>query len=190
MRQVFLNKGAIALKEVCEPALNDHFMLISVYHSLIIPETEQSVIASSEKESILKNIPDKIRMIFNSISTKNIEGLIDFVRKSFYGEIKSLGHSCSGRVIAVGKKVTQFRPGDYVACAGNGFANHADIVCIPENFAVKIKNKSLLQEASFVAVGGLAFDNIKKAQLQIGQTVCIVGLDVLGLLTAQIAKLS
>lgn len=190
MRQVFLNKGAIALKEVCEPALNDHSMLVSVYHSLIIPETEQSIIASSEKESLLKNIPDKIRMIFNSISTKNIEGLTDFVRKNFYGEIKSLGHSCSGRIIAVGKKVTQFRPGDYVACAGNGFANHADVVCIPESFAIKIKNKSLLQEASFIAVGGLAFDNIKRAQLQIGQTVCIVGLDILGLLTAQIAKLS
>lgn len=190
MRQVFLNKGAIALKEVCEPALNDHSMLISVYHSLIIPETEQSVIAKSEKESLLKNIPDKIRMIFNSISTKNIEGVTDFIKKVYYGEIKSLGHSCSGRVIAVGKKVTQFRPGDYVACAGNGFANHADVICVPEIFAVKIKNKSLLQEASFVAIGGLAFDNIKKAQLQIGQTVCVVGLDILGQLTAQIAKLS
>ena len=190
MRQVFLNKGAIALKEVCEPALNDHSMLISVYHSLIIPETEESVISSSAKEAILKNIPEKIRMIFNSISTKNIEGLTDLVRKSLHGEIKSLGHSCSGKVIAVGKKVTQFRPGDYVACAGNGFANHADIVCIPENFAVKLKNKSLLQDASFVTIGGLALDNIKKAQLQIGQTVCVIGLDLLGQLTAQIAKLS
>ncbi|MDP3787973.1 MAG: bi-domain-containing oxidoreductase [Candidatus Chromulinivorax sp.] len=190
MRQVFLNKGAIALKEVCEPALNDYSMLVSVYHSLIIPETEQSIIAASENDAALKNIPEKIRMIFNSISTKNIEGLTDLVKKSLYGEIKSLGHSCSGKVIAVGKKVTQFRAGDYVACAGNGFANHADIVCIPENFAVKLKNKSLLQEASFVTVGGLALDNIKKAQLQIGQTVCIVGLDLLGQLTAQIAKLS
>lgn len=190
MRQVFLNKGAIALKEVCEPALNDHSMLISVYHSLIIPETEELVISSSEKEAIFKNIPEKIRMIFNSISTKNIEGLTDLVKKSLYGEIKSIGHSCSGKVIAVGKKVTQFRPGDYVACAGNGFANHADIVCIPENFAVKLKNKSLLQDASFVTIGGLALDNIKKAQLQIGQTVCVIGLDLLGQLTAQIAKLS
>jgi threonine dehydrogenase-like Zn-dependent dehydrogenase/predicted dehydrogenase len=190
MRQVFLNKGAIALKEVCQPALNDHSMLISVYHSLIIPETEQSIISASQKEKILKNIPEKIRLIFNSISTKNIEGLTDIIRNSFYGDIKSLGHSCSGKVIAVGSKVTQFRPGDYVACAGNGFANHADIVCIPENFAVKLKNKSLLQQASFVTIGGLAFDNIKKAQLQIGQTVCVVGLDLLGQLTAQIAKLS
>ncbi len=190
MRQVFLNKGAIALKEVCEPALNDHSMLISVYHSLIIPETEESIIANSKNEKILKNIPEKIRMIFNSISTKNIEGLTDLVTTSLYGQIKPLGHSCSGKVIAIGKKVTQFRPGDYVACAGNGFANHADIVCIPENFAVKLKNKSLLQEASFVTIGGLALDNIKKAQLQIGQTVCIVGLDLLGQLTAQIAKSS
>ncbi len=190
MRQVFLNKGAIALKEVCEPALNDYSMLVSVYHSLVIPETEQSIIAASENDAALKNIPEKIRMIFNSISTKNIEGLTNLVKKSLYGEIKSLGHSCSGKVIAVGKKVTQFRAGDYVACAGNGFANHADIVCIPENFAVKLKSKSLLQEASFVTIGGLALDNIKRAQLQIGQTVCVVGLDLLGQLTAQIAKLS
>lgn len=190
MRQVFLNKGAIALKEVCQPALNDHSMLISVYHSLIIPETEQAVISASQQEKIFKNIPEKIRLIFNSISTKNIEGLTDLIKSNFHGSIKSLGHSCSGKVIAVGSKVTQFRPGDYVACAGNGFANHADIVCIPENFAVKLKNKSILQQASFVTVGGLAFDNIKKAQLQIGQTVCIVGLDILGQLTAQIAKLS
>ena len=190
MRQVFLNKGAIALKEVCEPALEDHSMLISVYHSLIIPETEKSIIAQSEKEIILKNIPEKIRMIFNSISSKNIESVSDIIKKNIYGEIKAIGHSCSGKVIAVGKKVTQFRPGDYVACAGNGFANHADIVCIPESFAVKLKNKDFLQQASFVTVGALAFDSIKKAQLQIGQTVCIVGLDLLGLLTAQIAKLS
>ena len=190
MRQVFLNKGAIALKEVCEPALNDHSMLISVYHSLIIPETEQPIILESEKEAILKNIPEKIRLIFNSISTKNIEGITDLIKKNLYGEIKALGHSCSGKVIAVGKSVTQFRVGDYVACAGNGFANHADVVCIPENFAVKLKDKSLLQQASFVTIGGLAFDAIKKSQLQIGQTICVVGLDLLGQLTAQIAKLS
>lgn len=190
MRQVFLNKGAIALKEVCEPALNDHSILISVYHSLIIPETEKSIITESEKDAIFKNIPEKIRLIFNSISTKNVEGVINVVKKIFYGDIKALGHSCSGKVIAVGKKVTQFRPGDYVACAGNGFANHADIVCIPEYFAVKLRNRSLLEEASFITIGGLAFDNIKKAELQIGQTVCIIGLDLLGQLTAQIAKLS
>ncbi len=190
MRQVFLNKGAIALKEVCEPALEDHSMLISVYHSLIIPETEKSIIAQSEKDIILKNIPEKIRLIFNSISTKNIEGISDIIKKNIYGEIKAIGHSCSGKVIAVGKKVTQFRTGDYVACSGNGFANHADIVCIPESFAVKLKNKDFLQHASFITIGALAFDCIKKAQLQIGQTVCIVGLDLLGLLTAQIAQLS
>lgn len=190
MRQVFLNKGAIALKEVCEPVLNDYSVLISVYHSLIIPETENPIITESKNESFFKEIPEKIKKIFNSISTKNVEGLTSFVKKSFYGEIKSLGHSCSGKVIATGKKVTRFRPGDFVACAGNGFANHADIVSVPENFVVKVNNKSLLQEASFIAIGGLAFDNIRKAQLQIGDVVCVVGFDLLGQLTAQIAKLS
>lgn len=190
MRQVFLNKGAIALKEVCEPILNDHSVLISVYHSLIIPETEKPIIAESEKESFFKDIPDKIKQIFSSMSTKNIDGAKEIITKNFYGEIKSLGHSCSGKVIATGSKVTKFRIGDFVACAGNGYANHADIISVPENFIVQINNKSLMQEASFIAIGSLAYENIRKAQLQIGEIVCVVGLDLLGQLTAQIAKLS
>ena len=190
MRQVFLNKGAIALKEVCEPVLHDHSVLVSVYHSLIIPETEKSIISPFDEASIFKSIPEKLRNIFQSLTTKTIVDMIAFVKQEFYGEIKPLGHSCSGRVIAVGKKVTKFRAGDYVACIGSGFANHADIVCVPEQFVTHVHNKSKLQEASFVAVGGLAFDNIKKTNVQVGEYVAVVGLDLLGQLTAQIAKLS
>ncbi|AXK60781.1 hypothetical protein [Candidatus Chromulinivorax destructor] len=111
MRQVFLNKGAIALKEVCEPALNDHSMLVSVYHSLIIPETEKSIIASSEKESLLKNIPEKIRMIFNSISTKNIEGLTDFVKKVFMVKSNLLDIHVPEELLQLGKKLHNFGQG-------------------------------------------------------------------------------
>jgi len=190
MRQVFLNKGAIALKEVCEPVLHDHSVLVSVYHSLIIPETEKSIISPFDEASIFKSIPEKLKNIFQSLTTKPIIDMVAFIKQEFYGHIKPLGHSCSGRVIAVGKKVTKFRAGDYVACIGSGFANHADIVCVPEQFVTHVNNKSKLQEASFVAVGSLAFDNIKKAHLQVGEYVAVVGLDLLGQLTAQIAKLS
>jgi len=187
---VFLNKGAIALKEVCEPVLHDHSVLVSVYHSLIIPETEKSIISPLDEASIFKSIPEKLRNIFQSLATKPIVDMVAFIKQEFYGQIKPLGHSCSGRVIAAGKKVTKFRAGDYVACIGSGFANHADVVCVPEQFVTHVHNKSKLQEASFVAVGGLAFDNIKKTNLQVGEYVAVVGLDLLGQLTAQIAKLS
>ena len=66
MRQIFLNKGSIALKEVCEPILNDHSILISVYHSLIIPEIEKPLVTPHQAESIFKDIPGKIKQFLNS----------------------------------------------------------------------------------------------------------------------------
>ena len=42
-----------------------------------------------------------------------------------------LGYSCAGEVIEVGEGVTAFEVGDKVACAGAGYANHAEIVSVP-----------------------------------------------------------
>ncbi|NBX77770.1 hypothetical protein EBQ93_00225 [bacterium] len=190
MRQVFLNKNTIALKEVCEPVLHDYSILVSVYHSLVLPETENSIVSPFDEASIFKSIPEKLKNIFDSLGNSDIKTIVNLIKEHIYGNIKPLGHSCSGRVVAVGKKVTKFRTGDYVACIGSGFANHADFISVPEQFVTHVYNKSKLQEASFIAVGALAFDNTKQAHLQVGEFVVVVGLDLLGQLTAQIAKLS
>lgn len=189
MRQVFLNQGSITLKEVCEPILEDNFVLISVYHSLLIPEIEQPLIKQN-KPSLTSHIPQKIKNIFATLSSKNIEGFKKFAKKNISPNILPLGSSCTGKVIAVGKNITEFRSGDFVSCTGTNFAYHADIICAPEHFVSKIYNKSKLQEASFISIGAYALHVLQKAKLQLGEYVCVAGLDLIGQITVQLAKLS
>jgi len=42
----------------------------------------------------------------------------------------SVGYSAAGEVVAVGAGITDLVPGDWVACAGAGQANHADFICV------------------------------------------------------------
>jgi NADPH:quinone reductase-like Zn-dependent oxidoreductase len=45
----------------------------------------------------------------------------------------NVGYSAAGEVVAVGEGVDDLRPGDLVACAGAGFANHAEYMSVPRN---------------------------------------------------------
>jgi predicted dehydrogenase len=189
MRQVFLQKGAIVVKDVCRPLLDDYSALVSVYYSFISTGTEMATIQCATS-GLLSNIPRKIKKVLESVAKNGVEGTKALIRGKLKGNIHMLGYSCSGRVIAVGKKVKNLRVGDYVACAGAGLANHADIVSVPENLTVKLRDKDKIKEASLATIGSIALQGIRRAQLQLGETVCIIGLGLLGQITVQLAKLS
>lgn len=78
--------------------------------------------------------------------------------------------------------------GDYVACAGAGYAQHADIVCVPEHLAVRVHEKNYLALASGTTIGAIALQGIRRAQVQLGENVCVIGLGLLGQVTVQFAK--
>ena len=189
MRQVFLEKGLVTIKEVCEPVLSDDTLLIAVYYSCISPGTEGSTIANAQK-SLFSNIPLKLPKIFLSIAKNGIEGTKALIREKLAGNLQSLGYSCSGKVIAVGKNITRFRPGDFVACAGAGYANHADLVAVPENLVVKVSDETFLRDASITTLGAIALQGLRRAEVELGDIICILGLGLLGQLTMQLAKLS
>lgn len=188
MRQLLLEKGILTVKEVFKPMLTDTTILVSVHYSCISSGTEASTIQASQKHILSSNIPQKITKVFESISKNGIDGTRALITSKLKGEFQTLGYSCSGKVIAVGKKVTQFRPGDYVACAGAQFAHHADIVCIPQNLAVKIDNPELLHVASMTTMGAIALQGVRRASVQLGEIVCVIGLGLLGQITLQLLK--
>ena len=191
MRQVFLDKGSVVVKEVAQPLLEDTTILVSVYYSFISPGTESATISGAQSgNSLFSNIPKKITKVLESVSANGIEGTKALIRGKLKGQAQAIGYSCSGKVIAVGKKVKTIRPGDLVACAGAGFANHADVVSIPENLVVKISNEKFIQEASITTIGAIALQGIRRAQLQLGEQVCVIGLGLLGQITVQLAALS
>jgi predicted dehydrogenase/threonine dehydrogenase-like Zn-dependent dehydrogenase len=189
MRQVFLEKGIVKVKEVCEPILSENTVLIEVFYSCISPGTEGSTIANAQK-SLFSTIPLKLPKVMMSIAKNGIEGTKALIKEKLAGDLQTLGYSCSGKVIAVGKKITKFRAGDFVACAGAGFAHHAEMIAVPENLVVKVTNQDYLKEASITTLGAIALQGLRRANLMLGETVCVLGLGLLGQLTVQLAKLS
>lgn len=189
MRQVFLQKGAIVVKEVCQPSMDAHDILVAVHYSFISSGTESATILQDEQNTLFSNVPTKIKKVLESVASHGIEGTAALIKSKLKGEAQALGYSCSGRVIAVGAKVRTIRIGDYVACAGAGYAHHADLVCVPEHLTVKVA-QSHVKEASITTIGAIALQGIRQADLKLGETVCVIGLGLLGQLTVQLAKKS
>ncbi len=190
MRQVFLNKGSVVVKEVCQPLLDDHSVLVAVSYSYISSGTECASIAQTSKNILLHNTPQKIKKVLSSLTSHGIEATAALIKGRLKGNVQTLGYSCSGSVIAMGKRIESVRQGDLVACAGAGLANHADVVSVPGNLIARVGKKEHLKAASLTTIGAIALQGIRRAQLQLGEYVCVLGLGLLGQLTVQMAKSS
>ncbi len=186
MRQLFLEQGTLAVKEVCQPTLDDHSVLVSVSFSFMSSGGGLAKLISDRQRSILDKIPSKVKRIAELIASRGFNYTSMILKDRLAGRVFNLGHSCSGVVIAVGSKVKSFRVGDLVACAGTDFANHADIVCVPEHLVVGVKQESDLKAASLTGVGAVALHTVERAQLRLGHTVAVFGLEAVGLLTAKL----
>ena len=99
-----------------------------------------------------------------------------------------LGYSSAGTVIEVGEGVEEFRVGDRVACAGAGYASHAEVVFVPKNLAVKLPDAVDFESAAFTTLGAIALQGLRLADVRLGETVAVIGLGLVGLLAVQLAK--
>jgi predicted dehydrogenase/threonine dehydrogenase-like Zn-dependent dehydrogenase len=97
----------------------------------------------------------------------------------------SVGYSAAGEVVAVGEGISDLLPGDRVACAGAGKANHADYVSVPRNLVCRVPEGCDTRLAATTTVGAIALQGLRRANPQIGETVCVIGLGLIGQLTAQ-----
>jgi predicted dehydrogenase/threonine dehydrogenase-like Zn-dependent dehydrogenase len=182
MRQIFADCGDVVVKEVSQPALEEYSVLVAVHYSFMSPSMERDLIGG-KGSGVFSGISKKIQRAMTAPE-------LSAEKNTKSNAVYALGYSCSGRVMATGKKVHKFRVGDWVACAGAGYAHHADMVSVPESLVVKIADKKNVKAASLTAVGAVALQSVRRAKLQLGDTVCVVGLDLVGQLTAQLARLS
>ncbi len=189
MKQVFLQKGSVNITDVAPPLMNDYSILVNVHYSFISAGTEQATIHASNKsllEKYTSSISEQTNKVLRTLKEHGISGTIALTKEKL-NKLLPLGYSCAGQVMCIGPKVERLRVGDYVACAGASFANHADIVSVPQNLAVKIKNPQILRSASMSAIGAIALQGFRRANLQMGDSVCIIGLGLIGHITAQLA---
>jgi predicted dehydrogenase/threonine dehydrogenase-like Zn-dependent dehydrogenase len=97
-----------------------------------------------------------------------------------------LGYSCAGVVEAVGAGVVGFAPGDRVACAGAGYANHAEWVSVPENLVARVPDSVPLEKAAFATLGSISLQGLRVAEPTLGEIAVVVGLGMVGQLAVQL----
>jgi predicted dehydrogenase/threonine dehydrogenase-like Zn-dependent dehydrogenase len=101
-----------------------------------------------------------------------------------------IGYSVAGEVVEVGEGVDDLRPGDVVAAAGAGQANHADYVSVPRNLVCRVPPGCEVAHAASATVGAIAMQGVRRAAPQIGERVAVMGLGLIGQITVQLLKAS
>ncbi|MEK6650092.1 MAG: bi-domain-containing oxidoreductase, partial [Bacteroidota bacterium] len=102
--------------------------------------------------------------------------------------LSALGYSAAGTVLLVGKGVEGIAPGDRVACAGAGYASHAEIIAVPKNLCVRIPDGVSFEDAAYTTIGSIALQGVRQAEPNLGDVVAVIGLGLVGLLTVQLLK--
>jgi len=191
MKQITQNlkTGEIAVSDVPVPAVFKGMVVVENKFSLISAGTEKTTVDMAKASLIGKaqKRPDLVQQVFDNIKREGLWATIEKV-KTKLDTLKALGYSSAGVVMATFDKNGQFNPGDRVACAGQDYASHAEVVAVPENLVVKIPDNVTFEEASFVALGSIALQGVRQADVRIGENICVIGLGLLGQLTVQILK--
>jgi predicted dehydrogenase len=184
-----MKSGALSVGDVPPPALQSGGLLVQVTRSVISLGTERSIIALAKKGPIGKaqDRPDLARKVLNRAKQEGLWNTYQVVKNLLASPIP-LGYSCAGRVVAVGSEVSELRVGDRVACAGLGFANHAEVNYIPRNLATAIPDGVSDDNAAFVAIASIAMHGLRLAQISLGESVFVLGLGLVGQITVQLAK--
>lgn len=191
MKQVIQNfkTGELAVAEVSQPALAKGFVLVRNHFSLISAGTERSTVSTAQASLLGKarQRPDLVRQVLDSFRKDGLGETLKRVRTKLE-TLKELGYSSAGTVLASMDTRGRFKPGDRVACGGGGYASHAGIVTVPQNLIVKVPETVGLDAAAFTTVGAIALQGARQANLRLGESVCVIGLGLLGQITAQILR--
>lgn len=102
----------------------------------------------------------------------------------------NVGYSAAGEVVAVGAGVGDLSVGDLVSCCGAGVANHADYILAPRNLVCRVPDGCAIELAATATVGAIALQGLRRAAPQLGETVAVIGLGLIGMITVQLARAS
>ncbi len=193
MRQVAVSAGEVHVLDVPEPGLRPGTVLVRTHHSLISPGTESASLGSGGRREglLLKALrnPQLVRKVFQRVSSQGLESTAALVKARLSSE-QPLGYSCSGTVVAVAPEVEHFRPGDRVACAGAGYANHAAMNVVPQNLVARLPEGVSLEEGAFTTLGAIALHGVRRCAPTLGERVLVLGLGLLGQITCQLLRAS
>ena len=185
-----LKSGKMEILEVPFPALGKGQVLVRNHYSVISAGTEGKTVTDARKGYIAKarSRQKEVRQVIEKVKVDGPLTTYNFVMNKLEAKA-SLGYSSAGEVIAVGDDVNGFKVGDFVACGG-ATACHADVVSVPRNLCVKVPESVALDQAAFTTIGSIAIQGIRQAELALGENCLIIGMGIIGQLSARILKAS
>jgi predicted dehydrogenase len=190
MKQLLQNMhdGKTVVTEVPVPEPQPGMALVKVAASLVSAGTERMLVEFGEKSLIGKarSRPDLVRQVLDKMRR---EGLISTLQATFnrLDQPMALGYSSAGTIISLGEDMEGFKVGQRVACAGGGYAVHAEYNLVPRKLLTPLPDSVDFESAAFTTLGAIALHGFRLAEPQVGERVAVIGLGLLGLLMVQIA---
>lgn len=187
MKQIIQNlkSGETILEELPTPQVAPGHVLIKTHRSLVSLGTEKMLVEFGKSNLIAKarQQPDKVKMVLDKIKAEGLVPTLEAVFRKLE-EPLPLGYCNAGEVIGIGEGVSGFKIGDRVVSNGG----HAEIVNVPKNLVAAIPDNISYEEASFTVIGAIGLQGIRLVNPSFGETVVVVGLGLIGLITAELLK--
>lgn len=184
-----MKTGELRLEEAPVPVPEERFALVRTRASVVSAGTERMLVEMGEKSLLGKAMarPDLVRKVIDKARKEGIRKTLQTVEARLSGP-SPLGYSAAGIVVEAGALVPGLRPGDRVACAGAGFANHAEFNTVPGNLLARIPDGVTDEEAAFATLGSIALQGQRLADPKLGEVFLVIGLGLLGQLAAQLLQ--
>jgi len=189
MRQVAQRPrdGRLTVIDAPRPQLRPGWLLVENRCSLISAGTERSKVELGAKSLIGKARarPDLARKVVDRARAEGVRAAVGAARERL-DTLAPIGYSSAGVVFRVGEGVEGLAPGHRVACAGGGWANHAEVVAVPRNLVARVPDGVSLEAAAYTTVGAIALHGFRRAEATVGERVGVVGLGLVGQLALRI----
>ena len=191
MKQVLQNRktGRPFVGEVPVPALQRGRVLVRTVASLISAGTERAAVELVSKGLVqeARERPDLVKAVVAKVKSEGLLNTVAAVRDKMVAS-QALGYSAAGIVTAVAEDVTEFQVGDRVACAGVGFASHAEVLSVPKNLCVHLPEQVSFAAGAYGTLGAISLQGVRLAEPTLGESVVVIGLGLVGQLTVQLLK--
>jgi predicted dehydrogenase/threonine dehydrogenase-like Zn-dependent dehydrogenase len=189
MKQIAQNykSGELTVLDVPAPSCRPGGVLVRTLFSLISTGTEVMKLTEAKMSMVGKARarPDQVRKVLDSVAQQGMASTYKKVMNRL-DSYTPLGYSLCGVVTEVGRGAEEFKVGDLVAAAGNEYALHAERNWIPVNLCVPVPDGVAPEYAAFATVGAIAMQGVRRAEVQLGETACVIGLGLVGQLTVRL----
>jgi len=175
--------GETILEDVPAPRVRYGHVLIKTTNSLVSLGTERMLVEFGKASLLQKAMqqPDRVKQVLDKVKTEGLKPTMQAVFNKL-GQPLPLGYCNAGRVIAVGEGVHGFAIGDRVVSNGP----HAEFVCVPKNLVAHVPANVSDEDATFTVIGSIGLQGIRLCAPTLGETIVVVGLGLIGLITAEL----